>query len=425
MKRGLLFVSAILMRERHKRNAETMKNAVLLVVVLAVLGGGWLYYRSEQKAQARERAAKQAEAKAAARAEAELAQKRAEDERIRKEQKEADEKEDAVKLFLRFVEKEEDRLTEIVEESKIKMQMIDVDQQSLSDELKSLARRNEGESKVSRQRGEKRRDQVEYVKSILRSPVLNRLAETYMGEDFSAMRSEFENKVGTVVRLREDLTSRRAENQRKYEASVGLVDDEVNKKSQSAVEANKRVRDNIMGHQKELGARVAKLRAEIKKLETKASRSQWDNRKLENLRKDLEAEELRLSHYRDVEGLSSVNTLQNEALLEETKARRTHDEALDKRTRADDEALEEHAHEIGVFGIASQYEGRSLDAVRAAMKQCQALQMQRMADAQKKLKYLKEASANVDLLPAEDIVNLRKQIVKRLTDRAAEGIGVE
>ncbi len=424
MKRGLLFVSAILMRG-HKRNAETMKNAVLLVVVLAVLGGGWLYYRSEQKAQARERAAKQAEAKAAALAEEKLAQQRAEDERVRKEQKEAAEKEDAVKVFLRFVEKEEDRLTEIAEESKIKMQMIDVDQKSLSDELKSLARRNEGESKVSRQRGEKRRDQVEYVKSILRSPVLNRLAETYMGEDFSAMRAEFENKVGTVVRLREDLTSRRAENQRQYESSVGLVDDEVNKKSQAAIEANKRVRDNIKGHQKELGARVAKLRAEIKKLETKASRSQWDDRKLVNLRRELETEELRLSHYGDVEGLSSVNTLQNEALLEETKARRTHDEALDKRTRADDEALAEHAHEIGVFGIASQYEGRSLDAVRAAMKQCQTLQMQRMADAQKKLKYLKEASSNVDMLPSEEIVSLRKQIVKRLADRAAEGIGVE
>jgi phage terminase Nu1 subunit (DNA packaging protein) len=59
------------------------------------------------------------------------------------------------------------------------------------------------------------------------------------------------------------------------------------------------------------------------------------------------------------------------------------------------------------------------------MKQCQALQMQRMADAQKKLGYLKEASSNVDMLQAEEIVNLRKQIVKRLADRAAEGIGVE
>lgn len=402
-----------------------MKNAVLLVVVLAVLGGGWLYYRSEQKAQARERAARQAEAKAAARAEAELAQKRAEDERIRKEQKEAVEKEDAVKLFLRFVEKEEDRLAEIAEESKIKMQMIDVDQQSLSDELVSLARRNEGESKVSKQRGEKRRDQVEYVKSILRSPVLNRLAESYMGEDFSAMRSEFENKIGTVVKRHDALMSRRAENQSRYESSVGLVDDEVNKKSQAAIEANRRVRDSIKGHQKELGARVAKLRRDIEKLETKPSRSQWDDRKLENLRKDLESEELRLSHYRDVEGLSSVNTLQNEALLEETKARRTHDEALDKRTRADDEALAEYTHEGDVYILATRYEERSLDAVRAAMKQCQALQMQRMADAQKKLKYLKEASSNVDLLPAEDIVNLRKQIVKRLADRAAEGIGVE
>ena len=402
-----------------------MKNAVLLTVVLVVLGGGLLYYRSEQKARVRERAAKQAEEKAAALAEEKLAQQRAEDERIRKEQKEAAEKEDAVKIFLRFVEKEEYRLTEIAEESKIKMQMIDVDQQSLSDELRSLARRNEGASAASKQRGEKRRDQVEYVKSILRSPVLNRLAETYMGEDFAAMRSEFENKIGTVVKRHDALMSRRAENQSRYESSVGLVDDEVNKKSKAAVEANRRVRDSIKGHQKDLESRVAKLRKDIEKLETKPSRSQWDERKLENLRKDLESEELRLSHYRDVEGLASVNTLQNEALAEETKARRVHDEALDKRTRADDEALAEYTHEGDVYLLATRYEERSLDAVRAAMKQCQALQMQRMADAQKKLKYLKEASANVDMLPTEEIVSLRKQIVKRLTDRAVEGIGAE
>ena len=65
-------MSAIALRERHERSVE-MKNAVLLTVVLAVLGGGLLYYRSEQKARARERAAKQAEEKAAALAEEKLA----------------------------------------------------------------------------------------------------------------------------------------------------------------------------------------------------------------------------------------------------------------------------------------------------------------------------------------------------------------
>lgn len=142
------------------------------------------------------------------------------------------------------------------------------------------------------------------------------------------------------------------------------------------------------------------LRSRIKKLEDKASKSPWDEKELKSLRKELEVAEMRVSHYRDVGGLSSVNTLQNEALLAETRAWRAHDTALSNRTRADDDALEEHTHELGVFAIATDYEGRSLDAVRAAMRNQQKMLAFRISDATSKMSFMKETATNIDFLNA-------------------------
>lgn len=393
-----------------------MKN-VLLVIVLCAAGAWAFWYTTENaKQERRERAQQQRDERI--RQEAREAAQRSEDERIRKERMSAVAKEDAVKLFVRYVEREEDRLKDFIEESKLRLETISVDQQSLSDELVILGQRNAGESAASKQRGVKRRDEVEYVKRLLRSPVLNRLAETYMGEDFSAMSAEFQNKIETVIGLREELTSRRAENQRAYEESIGSVDDDVNQKTKLAQEKTKETRDRIEGHLKALEDRVVALRRKIKKLEDKASKSVWDNRELERLRKDLEVAEMRVSHYRDVEGLSSVNSLQNEALMAETRARRTHDTALDKRTRADDEALAAHAHEVGVFNLASDYEARSLDAVRAAMRNSQKMLAAQMSDAASKLSFLKEAATNMDFLNADEVEDLRRKIAKRLSINA-------
>ena len=406
-----------------KVNANDMKEIILLLI-LGIAGGGYLWYRADcAKQERRERIQRQQDAERRQREVEQRqreAEQRAEDERIRKERMAAVAKEDAVKLFVRYIEKEEDRLKDLIEESKLKLAEIAVDQQSLSDELVILGQRNAGESAASKKRGEKRRDEVEYVKRLLASPVLNRLAGTYLGEDFSALRTEFRNKIQTVVGLRDELVSRRAANQRVYEEAVGGVDGDVNTKTRLAEEKSKETRDRILGHLKELEGRVDALRSRIKKLENKASKSPWDDKELTSLRKELEVAELSVSHYRDVEGLSSVNTLQNEALLAETRARRAHDTALDNRTRADDEALEEHTHELGVFAIATDYEARSLDAVRAAMRNQQKMLAFRISDATSKMSFLTETATNIDFLNAEEVEELRRKIARRLSVNVVE-----
>lgn len=340
-----------------------------------------------------------------------------EDERIRKERIAAIAKEDAVRMFRRYIEKEEDRLKELIEESNLTRESITIDQQSLSDELIILGQQNEAESDASKSRGQKRRDEVEYVKRLLRSPVLNRLAETYLGEDLSAMSAEFRNRIETMVGLRSTLTNRRAANMRIYEETIASVDGDVNQASKMAQDANSKVSNRIKNSARAMEERVEKLREKIKvaELERKSDKTIRKDRELKKLEDELADAEQDLARYRDVEGLADANKLQDAALLSETKTRQLHITALDKRTRADDDALEEHTHEVGIYNLASRYEERSLDAIRAAMRQRTDMMTLQISKAKKKLAFLKESATNIDFLNTEEIEKIRSRIVKRLS----------
>ena len=388
--------------------------SVILVVFIGLLGAAGFWYMAENAKQERAEQYRRQQLEEA-KAEEKAAQQKVEDEKIRKERMAEVAKEDSVRLFMRYLEREEDRLSEIVEDAKLKLEMVNVDQQSLSDELASIERRNEGEAEASKKRGEKRRDKVERVRKLLKSPTLNRLAATYMGEDLSALRAEFESHLSSLIGLRDDLIKKRNENQKKYEDAIGDVDDEVDRRSRKVIERSKKSRESIGANEKVFKDEIARLQQKILKLESKKSPSPWDKRELDALRRDLQIAELRLAQQKDVGGLSEVDELQYEAAVAETKARRTHDKALDARTRADDTALEEHAHEVGVFNVATTFEGRSLDAIRNAMQTHREVLALKKSDAESKLAYLKESSANLDFLNAEEIEDMRRKVAKRLS----------
>lgn len=411
----------------HVEQGKRMKS-IWLIAGICVLGA-WMFLittgnakkeRAEQlRRQNEERIYRDMERQA----EDERRRAEREDERIRKERAAAVAKEDAVRMFLRYIEKEEDRLKELIEESKLVQESITIDQQSLSDELVILGQQNEAESDASKSRGQKRRDEVEYVKRLLRSPVLNRLAETYLGEDLSAMSAEFRNRIETMVGLRSTLTNRREANMRIYEETIASVDGDVNQASRMAQDANNRVANRIKNSAKEMETRVEKLREKVMKLEQKSSKSPWEEKELKKLQIALEDAEQDLTKYRDVEGLADANKLQDAALLAETKARRRHVTALDKRTRADDAALEDHVHEVGIYNLASRYEERSLDAIRAAMRQRTDMMSLQISKAKKKLAFLKESSTNIDFLNADEIEAMRRRIAKRLSSNiVGEGV---
>ena len=103
-----------------------------------------------------------------------------------------------MRMFLNYIDREEERLKEEVEEAEINLQKIEVDQSSFEDELRAIERANEIRVASNDKRGESQRDMVERVRAMLKSVVLNRLARTYCGEDLSRMRSAFEGEMRKI-----------------------------------------------------------------------------------------------------------------------------------------------------------------------------------------------------------------------------------
>ena len=105
------------------------------ILAFAICGGIAFYMINEENRKRRAEEYQRAEIER--KREEERAEKaRQEDERIRKERMAALAKEDAVMMLQRYVTREENNLKDTIEECKLKLQSIDVDQQSLSDELR-------------------------------------------------------------------------------------------------------------------------------------------------------------------------------------------------------------------------------------------------------------------------------------------------
>ena len=168
---------------------------VVLVVVIAVLGAAGFWYITENDRADREIAyqrQQEQQAKIEAMEKERAERQREEDERIRKERAANVAKEDAMRMFLSYIDREEARLKDEVEEAQINLQKIEVDQSSLEEELQAIERANEARVASSEKRGEVQRDIVERVRALLKSVTLNRLSREYCGEDLSKLHSEFE-----------------------------------------------------------------------------------------------------------------------------------------------------------------------------------------------------------------------------------------
>ena len=72
------------------------------------------------------------------------------------------------------------------------------------------------------------------------------------------------------------------------------------------------------------------------------------------------------------------------------------------------------AHVRSVFSLAVTYEGRSLDAVRGAMRSRADILMVRRRDACRKLDYVHHAEVNIDMMSKEEVESVKKRIVARL-----------
>ena len=123
---------------------------------------------------------------------------------------------------------------------------------------------------------------------------------------------------------------------------------------------------------------------------------------------------------REVVNVSRANISHIAATVAETTARRRGDSALSARQDDDNAVHSEMAHVRSVFGLAVNYEGRSLDALRGAMRSKVEVLSTRRQDAKRRLDYIHHASANMDMMSKEDMEMLKRKIAARLGDEILE-----
>lgn len=398
---------------------------VSLVFILGVLAAvGFWYITENDRADRAENYRRQQEqqAKEEAREREREEKQRAEDERIRKERAEALAKEDAVRLFLNYIDREESRLKDEAEELKIKLEKIDVDQNSMSEELQAIERANAVRVASAEKRKEKQRDKIERVLALLRSPTLNRLSRTYCGEDLAALRGRFEGEVQKIKDVDDRYQKRRCDNLKRYEEAIAGADEAVNRKLKIARAKYEAVTKGMDSQRiPKLKAQLATVEREIARINGKKSQSKWDKRDVERLQQQQILLQNQIAQFEDVGGLAAADIAHMEATEAETEARRKFDVAGKTLEQADTAANREYIYERAIYDKASQFEADSLDRIRDAMQRYREMYSVMLVRAEKKLAFLKKSSANVDFLNAQEVEEMRKKVVKTIGEEMLEG----
>ena len=119
----------------------------------------------------------------------------------------------------------------------------------------------------------------------------------------------------------------------------------------------------------------------------------------------------------DVVAVSRANIAHLSATMAETGARRRGDTAVSTRQDEDNAVHADMAHERSVFNLAASFEGRSLDRIRSSMRSRTDILNVRIADAQGKLEYIHNVTANADMMSGDQLEGLRKKIAAKLEEK--------
>jgi len=394
-----------------------------MLLALGIIGGGMFYYITENEKVARQEAYRRELAQQAKEEERQAKQK-IEDERIRKERMANLAKEDAVRMLQKYIAKQEEQLKAEVEECKIKIKMIAVDQDSLSDELVALEKEEDAKEKDAKRRNAKRRDKNERVDALLSSPTLNRLARAYMGEDLSAMRAEFRSRMGNVIRIHEEGAKKLSDNRKKYKETMAAADADIDNKTKIASERLAAAKRDIEQGLPMLEKRLADLQKKLEKIEAKDLKAKaggpkltpWERDDLKRWQTERDVVMEQIASRKATSGLSGANIAHMEVTMAETAARRKTDSAIIEKEESDVQVLKDMTFEGDVFNLAVSYENRSLDRIRNAMMQTQNVWNEKLGVAEKKLAFLSASSGNMDFLNAEEVEQVRKRIAGKIAE---------
>ena len=410
-----------------------------IILALGCVGlGAWLLFdnhRATQEAQARARMEEHE------RLERERKEARERMELERRERAEMLAKEDAIRLLQRYITAQESLLKQENDELQIRLEMLDIDSKSLSDELISIDKAVERRSAAARQAGRPFREKLEQVEAMLESKVIARLAETYLNEDFSAERLRFKASVQQWIRLEEETAAKLAKNRKKYNKVMGEIDADMDTKlaiartrldsSSAAIgrraELYKEERDRSKARREELRTKAKRfeeldrMRNRRDRLSAKKMMSPWERKELEELEKRVAFEEERLERQKEIYALAQANMAHLEVTAAEVQARRRGDKATAEKAEDDDAVHEAEMREKTYFNLANTCEIGTLDRLRIALVDFKSQAAAQIAANNRKLKMLSKTLPNMDFLTADQIKEMKTEIAEKM----AEGVTLD
>ena len=298
------------------------------------------------------------------------------------------ERRSAIGVLREYLDREKAVLTDSVVECDMAIADIEKDRKRMTEALAEIEAANVRLEAQALTNGWKRYERAERVMMILKHPVMNELAARYLGEDFSAMKAECRSRIKTLLKMQKETASRLAANKEKYFRAREGIEDEVETKTESA-------RKMIISANKEMEARLAELegkrdgRAErLLQLKKRSSKPHVVQNEINTLQDEIIALEKEIARVKEVVAVSRANISHVAATVAETSARRRGDSALSVRQDDDNAVHSEMAHIRSVFSLAVNYEGRSLDAVRRAMRSKSDMLFARCQEAKCKLEYV-------------------------------------
>ena len=104
----------------------------------------------------------------------------------------------------------------------------------------------------------------------------------------------------------------------------------------------------------------------------------------------------------------------------ETSARRKYNRAQEIRDDERDAAQEERDYEQDVYARVSRYEDKSLGMIRVVMINARNQKFGALNLAKKHLSFIKQKAVNLDLLTADEIEAMRKEIARSISKSIIE-----
>ena len=390
-----------------------MKIAWYIVLLVALAGlSAWIYSRSAEA----ERMARAAEYQRIREADEKAEMEAAEKERRKKEEEAAKDK--AVTMLQGYLEREKKRLKDIVEQCHIAMETIDLDQKDLSDAIAEIEKKNAQIAEDNRRRNIKRFDKAERVSMILKDPMINSLANKYLGEDLTATYAKYKSEVSTELKRYQESESRLRKNRAAYYKAVEGADEWLDKRNQKARKQNDAV---IRSAEMELAILERELRPLQKEYDTlvkqtEKMRSHYHEKRMEELKNKIGALEDKMRPARIQLETIRAQAAHMDATEGETIVRRKYNTAQEARDDADNDVHKDSAHEVAMYQTAARYENATLDKIRMAMKLGFGKESDRCADANKKLNYISRSVANIDFLTAAEVEEIRAKVVEELSE---------